>query len=94
VKKRLAREHEGLLTFLHRPGVEPTNNRAEREIRPAVVVRNISGGSRSIEGARAHAVITSVARSHRYFNASLIDMIRASLCPAWLRPQLTSIIPA
>ena len=94
LKKRLGRDQKGLLTFLRRPGVEPTNNRAERAIRPTVIVRKISGGSRSIEGARAHAVITSVARSHRYLGASLLDVIRSSLCPARLRPALTSILPA
>jgi transposase len=91
LKKRIAREKERLLTFLHRPGVEPTNNRAEREIRPAVVVRKISGGSRSDGGAQAHAVITSIERSIDHFGASLIDLICEAACPARSRSAFEPI---
>ncbi len=31
-----------MLRFLHEPGVEPTNNRAERALRPAVIARKVS----------------------------------------------------
>lgn len=93
LKKRLARDQEGLLTFLRRPGVEPTNNRAEREIRPAVVVRKISGGSRSNDGAQAHAVITSVERSKDHFGVrSLFDLICEAACPAHRRAALESLV--
>lgn len=36
-----------LWTFLEQEGVEPTNNLAERGLRPAVIFRKICGGSRS-----------------------------------------------
>ena len=36
-----------LWTFLHEEGVEPTNNRAERGLRPAVIWRKVSGGNQS-----------------------------------------------
>ena len=41
-----------LWTFLHEEGVEPTNNRAERGLRPAVIMRKLSGGSQSEWGER------------------------------------------
>ena len=41
-----------LWTFLSVEGVEPTNNLAERGLRPAVVFRKISGGNQSEWGAR------------------------------------------
>jgi transposase len=93
LKRRVARDREGLLTFLRRPGVEPTNNRAERQIRPAVVVRKISGGSRSPEGAHAHAVLASVEVSKQHFGVrSLVDLICEAACPAHRRPALESLL--
>lgn len=41
-----------LWTFLFVEGIEPTNNLAERNLRPAVIFRKLSGGSQSDWGAR------------------------------------------
>ena len=49
-----------LFTCLEYEGILPENNTAERAIRPQVVMRKIFGGSRSLKGAQAHAVNTSV----------------------------------
>ncbi|MGH9917492.1 MAG: IS66 family transposase, partial [Nitrososphaerales archaeon] len=48
------------LTFLRRTGVEPTNNRGERAIREAVVMRKILGTLRNEKGAEAFARLLSV----------------------------------
>jgi transposase len=48
------------LTFLRRPGVEPTNNRGERALREAVVVRKIIGTQRNARGANVFARLMSV----------------------------------
>lgn len=48
------------LTFLRHPGVEPTNNRAERSIREAVVIRKIIGTLRNVRGAEALTRLLSV----------------------------------
>lgn len=48
------------LTFLRRPGVEPTNNRAERALREGVVIRKIVGTLRNEDGARALTRLLSV----------------------------------
>lgn len=56
------------LTFLERPGLpglDGTNNAAERALRPVVRCRKVSGGSRSWKGAETHAVLASVIRTHR-----------------------------
>ncbi len=58
--KRLRKQRPHLFTFLSHEGVEPTNNRAERQIRPAVVVRKISAGNRTDAGAHTHEVLTSL----------------------------------
>ena len=49
-----------ILQFLHNPAVEPTNNRAERAVRPAVIARRLSHGSKNARGAEAFAAFTSV----------------------------------
>ena len=49
-----------VLQFLHNPTVEPTNNRGERALRPAVIVRKLSHGSKNERGAEAFAGFTSV----------------------------------
>ena len=46
--------------FLHNPAVEPTNNRSERAVRPAVIARKLSHGSKNIRGAEAFAAFTTV----------------------------------
>lgn len=49
-----------VLLFLHDPAIEPTNNRGERALRPAVIVRKLSHGSKNERGAEAFAGFTSV----------------------------------
>ncbi|MEZ4273295.1 MAG: transposase, partial [Myxococcota bacterium] len=41
---------EAMWTFVERPGVEPTNNHAERELRPLVLWRRRCFGSQSKRG--------------------------------------------
>jgi transposase len=52
-----------VLTFLYKPEVEPTNNRAERALRPAVIARKVSHCSKNQRGAHAFAAFTSVVRT-------------------------------
>lgn len=54
-----------LLRFLETPGVEPTNNRAERILRPAVIARKVSQCSKNQRGADAFAVFVSIAQTAR-----------------------------
>jgi hypothetical protein len=60
--KRLRKQRRRLFTFLdpEREGVEATNNRAERALRPAVIVRKTGGCNKTARGARTHAVLASV----------------------------------
>jgi len=58
--KLLARE-PALWTFLRRAGVEPTNNHAERCLRPAVMWRKRSFGCHSAGGCRfVERILTAV----------------------------------
>ena len=60
LQARIVRFHEELLTCLYYQDIPPTNNAAERPLRPAVVKRKIWGGSRSKSGAKATATVMSV----------------------------------
>lgn len=53
-------QHE-LLTCVAQSGVPPDNNLAERAIRPLVVMRKISGGTRSPQGSTTHMRLFSLA---------------------------------
>jgi transposase len=65
--RRLARhlEHERpwLFTFLYCPGLDATNNAAERAIRGMVIARKVWGGNRTWEGARTQQILVSVLRT-------------------------------
>jgi len=64
---RLARhlEHERLwlFTFLRCPGLDATNNAAERAIRGMVIARKVWGGNRTWKGARTQQILVSVQRT-------------------------------
>jgi transposase len=54
-----------LLRFLTVEGVEPTNNRAERILRPAVIARKVSHCSKNQRGAEAFAAFASIIQTAR-----------------------------
>jgi len=59
--KSVCRYHrENLFRFVDNPEIESTNNPAERGLRHAVVIRKISNGSRSEDGAETTAKLLSV----------------------------------
>jgi transposase len=67
-----------LLRFVGEDEVEATNNRAERDLRPAVIARKVSHCSKNHRGARAFEAFTSVLQTIRKMNGS------AALVPALL----------
>ena len=58
--KDLLRQWASLWTFLRQEQVEPTNNRAERVIRPTVLIRKTNGGTASDAGKAFVANLQSV----------------------------------
>ena len=58
--KHLDHERPYLFTFLYCPGLDATNNRAERGIRALIGARKNWGGNRTEAGAHAQAVLTSL----------------------------------
>jgi len=81
--KRLYKYRGKLTTFLHKPQVDGTNNAAERALRPAVVMRKITGGSRSASAAEAWATLASIMRTAEQQGRDVLETIKALLKAAW-----------
>lgn len=65
-RKRLSGpEQKLLLTCFRRPHVPPTNNQAERSLRPLVIMRKIVQGTRSDKGLENHSVLRSLFETAR-----------------------------
>lgn len=80
-----ARAH--LLTCLDYENVEPTNNRAERAIRPAVIARKLSCGNKTERGATASEILLSLAATaHQQARDFLTELAQAL---ALTQPQAT-----
>jgi len=72
--KSICRKHrEDLFRFVDNPEVEPTNNLAERGLRHAVVMRKISGGSRSNRGAETTAKLLSALQTIKMQEGNVIE---------------------
>jgi hypothetical protein len=77
-----------LLRFLDDPSIEPTNNRAERALRPAVIARKVSQCTKNARGTRAFEAWTSVLRtlSRTRRGPELLDAVVQLLHPAAPHP--------
>lgn len=60
LQARFTKHRDKLLTFLHYPGVPPTNNVSERALRPSVIHRKVTNGFRSQWGAKGYAALQTV----------------------------------
>lgn len=65
VKNLVKRDLENLFIFVTHPDVDPTNNISERELRELVLIRKISNGSRSEQGAETTAILLSIIKTLR-----------------------------
>lgn len=89
-----------LWTFVRVEGVEPTNNAAERAIRPGVLWRKGSFGTDSPRGSRFVERMMTVAATLKQQSRNTVDYItyalEASLCskpiPSLL-PRIASVVP-
>jgi len=94
--KHLRHEQPYLFSFLHYPGLDATNNAAERAIRPAVIARKTWGGNRTPQGAQTQKILASILRTCwqqgkdtfsrltellRSPTQAILDIVPASLSP-------------
>jgi len=77
IVKRMVKHHQQLLTFMDDLNVEPTNNRAERTLRPSVIMRKITFGNRAESGAANHSVIMSIIQTGILNGQEPIDIFRS-----------------
>jgi transposase len=89
LRQRYRVHRDSLYVFLHRDDVEPTNNSAERDLRPAVIRRKVIGGSRSARGAEAPAIRTTILATARKQGRNLLDALPAVTGPSPLQAAPT-----
>ena len=89
--KRLRRHRNDVFTFLDHDNVPFENNHAEREIRPAVIIRKNSYGNRSERGADCQAVLMSVFRTLKQRDhhpiQTIVDALKTYLKTGILPPM-------
>lgn len=84
IQYRLSKQRKHLLGCLYEPAAEPTNNRAERALRPAVIARKVSCGNKTVKGKQAWQILTSLAVTCRQRSQDFTDLLanRLVLPPA------------
>jgi transposase len=86
--KRLLRHEEELFQFVVVPGLSADNNLAERGVRPMVVMRKISGGSRSERGSKTRMSLSSLFQTWIAKGLEPLSECRKLLGYQTLLPQL------
>jgi transposase len=64
------------LAFLFHPDVPPTNNHAERMLRPAVITRKVGGCNKTLLGALVHSVRSSIMVTCKQRGQKFLDLAR------------------
>ncbi len=83
-----------LWTFLTSQGIEPTNNAAERALRPAVLWRKSSFGSQSDSGLRFVERILSVSETCRQHQRPLLPFLSEAVAAYWAGLPHPSLLPS
>ena len=87
---KLGNAAESLYTFVLHPGMDPTNNLAERTLRPGVIARKIRFGLRTAGGQKMVGTMASCIVTWRLRGYNVTDMIRDALVK---KPGYTVICP-
>lgn len=91
--KELHKHRAWLWTFVDHPGVEPTNNTAERAIRPAVIYRKLSFGTQSASGSRFIERMLTVSETCRLQNRSIFAYLTAAVEAHFNKQSPPSLLP-
>jgi transposase len=84
---------EHLLTLLRVPGIEPTNNAAERALRHAVLWRKSSGGTASGWGSRFVELVLRVAATCRQQGRNVLEYLTACFRAQQTCQWMPSLLP-
>jgi len=95
--KKLARRFRGkaaesYFRFLTEPEVEPTNNRTERQIRPVVIDRRITQGTRGDAGMRWCERIWTTLATCKKQKRNVFDFIHESVVAQWSKQKYPLLI--
>ena len=90
LQQRYRTHRDSLYVFLHRDDVDPTNNSSERDLRPSVIHRKVTGGFRSTWGAEASAIRSSILATARKQGQNLLHAFRAVAGPS---PLHAAVLP-
>ena len=77
--QKLLEHYDKLWTYLRVPDMEPTNNIAERSLRPIVLLRKKSLGTKSKDGMVFVATITTVCQTLRKQSRKIINFITCAM---------------
>ena len=83
VCRDILKRRQALWTFVRHEGVEPTNNAAERAIRPGVLWRKGSFGTHSPEGSRFVEAMMTIVATLKQQHCNVLDYLTAA-CQAAL----------
>ena len=81
LQRRYQKYRQSLFVFLYRTDVEPTNNVAERALRPSVIHRKVTGCFRSDWGAKTYAALASVIDTAELSGIRAFDAIQSLFGP-------------
>lgn len=84
--KRIRIHREELTRFLTERDLCGDNNAAERAIRPAVILRKITGGNRSADGAKAWAKLASLVRTADQQGLGVYEATKKLIIDYWATP--------
>jgi len=84
--QRVERFLPELFTFVAEPQATADNNAAERSLRPPVVSRKISGGTRSDQGSETKSVLASLFGTWRLQGRDPYHAVRQTLTQPMLAP--------
>jgi transposase len=90
----ILKRREALWTFVQVAGVEPTNNAAERSIRPGVQRRKISFGTQSEEGSRFVESMMTVVATLKQQKRDILEYLTAAHEAALWGEAAPSLLPA
>ena len=79
VRNRLLKQRQHLLGCLYEPAAEPTNNRAERALRPAVIARKLSCGNKTPRGRDCWQILSSLGATCRQRMIDFVDYLSRQL---------------
>jgi transposase len=91
--QQLLQVEPALWTFVQTPGVEPTNNAAERALRPAVIWRRTSFGSQSNGGSRFVSRMLTVVTSLKAQHRNVLDFLTQTCAATRLNRPTPSLLP-